>query len=237
MRALELSVKGFTQVEIATELRVTQAAVSKILNRVETRIFKDRIALIERQRTQQTLRLEHLYSEGMRAWERSKGETTRRRQRRVQDGRKQGPTVAELVVETEHGNPQFLELARKALADLRKLWGLNRPEMMNVEAPAPDPYADLSDEEVREHAWKVVETLLGSEVPMVGTLAQLEPRKAAFAAEVERRRQKAGGAERVLEMDRVSHATPPMATEPAPQDLAEAYAAELERRRRNGGGS
>lgn len=198
MRALELSVQGFTQIEIAAELGVTQAAVSKILNRVETRVLKDRMALVDRLKTQQTLRLEHLYREGMRAWERSKSDSTRRRQRKLQDGTKEGPTIAELVVETEHGNPQFLEVARKALADERKLWGLNRPEAMNVEAPRPNPYADLNDEELRERCWKVVQILLASEAPMstVPTPApenSLEAMKAAYAAELERRKLEAGG--------------------------------------------
>jgi DNA-binding CsgD family transcriptional regulator len=160
MRALELSVQGFTQAEIAAELRVSQAAVSKILNRVETRILKDRTALVERQRTRQTLRLEHVYSEAMRAWEHSKGDSTRRRQRRIQDGKKPGPTIAELVVETEHGNPQFLEVGRKALADQRKLWGLNAPEITNVVAASPSPYSDVTDEELHENGMKLAQILM-----------------------------------------------------------------------------
>jgi DNA-binding MarR family transcriptional regulator len=197
MRALELSVRGFTQVEIAAELGVTQAAVSKILNRIETRVLKDRIALVERQRTRQTLRLEHLYSEGMRAWERSKSDSTRRRQRKLQDGRKQGPTIAELVVESEHGNPQFLEVARKALADLRRLWGINAPEDVNVAAPPENPYADLTHEELRQKLMGLMQILMWetSPVPSQAPVPEdsLEARMAAYAAVLERRKQSGEG--------------------------------------------
>ena len=196
IRVLELSNQGFTQVQIAAELRITQAAVSKILNRIETRVLKDRVALIDRHRARQIHRLEHIYCESMRAWVRSMGDTTRRRQRRIQDGQ-QGPITAELVVETEHGNPQFLEVGRKALADLRKLLGINAPENVNVAAPPENPYADLTDEELRQKLMGLMQILMWETSPVPSQAPapedSLEARMAAYEAVLERRKQSGEG--------------------------------------------
>ena len=107
MRALELSTQGWTQPPIAMELRITQPAVSKIWRRVEERALREQMAVVGRQKVRHTLRLDHLYAEAMRAWKRSKADTTRRRQRRTQGGTKGDATIAELVVETEHGDPRY----------------------------------------------------------------------------------------------------------------------------------
>jgi predicted transcriptional regulator len=197
MRVLELSNQGFTQVEIAVELGITQAAVSKIVRRVETRILKDRFPLIERQWARQTYRLEHIYREAMRAWARSIGEKTRRRQRRAQDG-KHGPVIAELVMEIEHGNPQFLEVGRKALADIRKLCGISAPESISVAAQPERPYEHLSDEELRQRAMDLAQSVLLETSPSVPSRApepkdSLEARKAEYAAELERRKHSGEG--------------------------------------------
>ena len=37
-------------------------------------------------------------------------------------------TVAEIVSENRHGDPRYLDEARKALADLRTLWGVDAPD-------------------------------------------------------------------------------------------------------------
>ena len=54
-----------------------------------------------------------------------------------------GATIAELVSENQHGDPRYLEEARKALADLRKIWGVDAPARMSIEA---SPFASMSDE-------------------------------------------------------------------------------------------
>ena len=46
---------------------------------------------------------------------------TRRRQRKTDGGPGGGAaTIAEIVVENQHGDPRYLEEARKSLADHRK---------------------------------------------------------------------------------------------------------------------
>jgi hypothetical protein len=138
----------------------------------------------------------------MRAWERSKTDTTRRRQSRTLGG----GTIAELVIETEHGDPRYLEQARKALADLRKLWGLEASTTTNVHI-AQNPYADLSDEEVHERLIKSAERVLELDKlcqatpppappdasPASSPPDSLEARMKLYEAELERRKQIADG--------------------------------------------
>ena len=134
-RVLERSVAGLSQRDIAAEEGITQSAVSKILQRVETRVLKELVARVEQQKVRQTLSLVHVYQEAMRAWQTSKADATRRLQKKTQTaaGALSG-TVAQLVVETRHGDAQYLEVARKALADQRRLWGLDAPHKVDVRA-------------------------------------------------------------------------------------------------------
>lgn len=150
LRALELSIQGWTQPQIAADLGISQAAVSKIVRRVEERVLHELTAVVGRQKARHTLRLEHLYAEAMRAWDQSKSDTTRRRQRKTQSGTGgPGATVAEIVVENQHGDPRYLDESRKALADLRKLWGLDAPQKVDVHA-SRNPYDGLSEDALRE---------------------------------------------------------------------------------------
>jgi predicted transcriptional regulator len=149
MRATELAVLGWSQHEIASDLGVSQAAVSKILRRVDERLLRELTAVVERHKVRHTLRLEHLFAESMRAWEGSKSDFTRRRQRKTHahDGAERA-TVAEIVSENQHGDPRYLEEARKALADHRRLWGLDAPQKVDVRA-SHRPYDGMTEEALR----------------------------------------------------------------------------------------
>ena len=150
LRVMELTVLGWSQHQIAADLAVSQAAVSKILRRVEERVLRELTAVIERQKVRHTMRLEHLFAEAMRAWDQSKSDSTRRRQRKTQSGSGDpGGSIAEIVVENQHGDPRYLDEGRKALADLRKLWGLDAPQKVNVRAER-SPYEGLSDDALRD---------------------------------------------------------------------------------------
>jgi predicted transcriptional regulator len=150
LRAIELSTIGRSQHEIAAELGVSQAAVSKMLKRVEIRVLREIAETVERQKARHTLRLEHLFSEAMHAWGESKADTTRRRQRKTQGGQAgAGATVAEVVVENQHGDPRYLEQARKALADHRKVWGLDAPQQVDIHA-TQNPYFGMTEEALRD---------------------------------------------------------------------------------------
>ena len=154
LRAVELLVLGWSQHQIAGDLGVSQAAVSKILRRVEERVLRELRTVVERQKARHSMRLEHLYAEAMRAWNDSKTDSTRRRQRKTQAGAGTGgTTVAEVVSENQHGDPRYLEEARKSLADHRKLWGLDAPQKVDVRA-SRNPYDDMTEEALREELAK-----------------------------------------------------------------------------------
>lgn len=140
-QVLEQVLEGRTQQQIADALGISQPAVSKIVRRIEDRLLADLAVKAERQRARQTLRLDYIYGQAIHAWQESKQEGVRRRQRKTEhDGG--ASTVAELVSENRHGNPQYLEQARKALADVRKMWGVDAPARMTLDAR---PFAALSD--------------------------------------------------------------------------------------------
>jgi hypothetical protein len=150
LRIMELTVLGWSQHQIADDLGISQAAVSKILRRVEERVLRELSTIVERQKVRHALRLEHLFAEAMRAWTDSKADSTRRRQRKTDTGHGDtGATVAELVVENQHGDPRYLDEARKALADHRKLWGLDAPQKVDVRA-GRNPYDGMSEDALRD---------------------------------------------------------------------------------------
>ncbi len=161
----DLAVQGWSQAQIATELGLSQPAVSKSLRRTETHALRELAASVERQKARQTLRLEHVFAESMGAWEQSKTDATRRRQRKTQSGvGGADATVAELVVENQHGDPRYLEEARKALADQRKLWGLDAPQKVDLRATR-NPYDEFTEPALLEELAKQARLLAAAEPP------------------------------------------------------------------------
>jgi hypothetical protein len=140
---MEQILEGRTQHQIAESLDISQPAVSKIVRRMEERLLADVAFKVERQRARHTLRLEHLYAEAMRAWGQSQQDTTRRRQRKSDGGGTGGGTFAELVSENRNGDPRYLYEARMALTDERRVWGVDAPERLAVQASMP--FSSLSD--------------------------------------------------------------------------------------------
>jgi predicted transcriptional regulator len=146
LRTLELATLGWSQHQIAADLGISQAAVSKILKRVELRLLRELSETVDRQKVRQTVRLEHVFAEAMRAWTESKADRTRRRQRKSESGA--GASLAELTVENSHGDPRYLGEARQALADVRKLWGLDAPQKVDLRA-SQNPYDAMTEDDLR----------------------------------------------------------------------------------------
>ena len=144
-RAVELAIRGWTQAQIAADLGISQAAVSKLLKRVETRVLRETVDTLARHKVRQTQRLEHIVAESLQAWHASKSEHTRRRQRKIDRSGGADQTLAEIVVDPRHGDPRYLDEARKALADVRKIWGLEAPQRVEVR-PVRNPYEEWTDE-------------------------------------------------------------------------------------------
>ena len=170
-RVLELATLGWSQHRIAAEVGISQAAVSKMLARMEGRLLREWAATVDRQKVRQTLRLEYLVAEAIRAWEQSKTDRTRRRQRKTHAGAGgTGATIAEIVTENQHGDPRYLDDARKALADARRLWGLDAPQNVDVRAPR-NPYADMTDDDLRAALVRQARLLETSEIGPGGDAA------------------------------------------------------------------
>ena len=72
LRAIELAAQGWTQSEIAEDIGLTRSGVSKMLQRVEGEVFEELKERIEAQKVTQTLGLQHIYRQALRAWESSK---------------------------------------------------------------------------------------------------------------------------------------------------------------------
>jgi hypothetical protein len=171
LRAMELTVLGWPQHQIAADLGISQAAVSKTLKRVELRVLRELTAVVDRQKARHTLRLEYLFAEAIRAWDQSKADTTRRRQRKTQSGSDgAGATIAEIVSENQHGDPRYLDEARKALADHRKLWGLDAPQKVDVRA-SRNPYDGMTEEALRDELARQARLLGGSDACSTDTPA------------------------------------------------------------------
>ena len=131
MLAFELSAdRGLNETRIAEELakaglgKVTQQAVSAMLRRVEARALKDLTDLVRRKKVRQTASLEHCFGEAMAGWEKSKTPQTT-----VTTKHGPGGDVKESQCVTREpvGDPRFLAEARQALADIRKIWGVDEP--------------------------------------------------------------------------------------------------------------
>jgi hypothetical protein len=133
---MEAILAGRSQAETAAALGISQPAVSKIMRRLEERLLADVAWSAERQRARQSFRLEFLYREGVAAWQASKEDGVRKRQRKSDSEAGTSVTVAELVSENRHGDPRYLDEARKALSDLRAVWGINAPESIAIQAGA-----------------------------------------------------------------------------------------------------
>ncbi len=137
---IDRSTAGDSQYDIARDLKISQSAVSQILRRVDDRWAQENLAVIGRYKAAEARKLDHVHREAIRAWEASKAQKTRRRQRKTEGASsRSGGTVAEVTVEDSHGDPRFLETARRALADRARLWGpptAAPPDAGTAEEPA-----------------------------------------------------------------------------------------------------
>jgi len=120
IQALELAALGWTQERIAEAIGRTRSGVSKMLHRTEQKLvllLKDRGEQIK---ARQTMSLETIYREAMQAWQDSKEDAESLKSVESQNGDR-----SELTVQGRIGDPRFLDQARGAMADIRKIWGLD----------------------------------------------------------------------------------------------------------------
>ncbi len=137
-RAWELRQKGWTQQRIANELGITQQAVQAILKRLDMRFLAKADELIAEQKAAQTSQLQYIADEAMQAWERSKLDavtqvTVSGRAHVTKDGDMVDmPDEIKITRQGQSGDPRLLDQARGALADIRKVWGIDAPEKKDI---------------------------------------------------------------------------------------------------------
>ncbi len=120
LRALELAARGWNQTQIGEELGIGRSAVSKMLYKTEQKLhqmLKDKGEAI---RAKQTFFLEEIHRASMQAWASSKLDATSEKVTTDDKGQRTEKTRRD-----QCGDPRFLDQARGALADIRKIWGLD----------------------------------------------------------------------------------------------------------------
>lgn len=132
--------RGRKQAEIATELGVNQASVSRAIARVEARVKDEFAAYRTKERARQLLRLDFIYAESVEAYLNSKAARTTRSQRTRTEGQGTSatPVTTDSAVRVQEsvGDPRFLSAAMDALAHKRKLLGLDAPVKVQPVEPA-----------------------------------------------------------------------------------------------------
>src|SRR5262249_32731428 len=156
--------------------KVTQQAVSAMLRRVEARELKRLSARVEGWKLFQTEGLMLVYREAIAAWEKSK-EPDKKITRRVRtnDLGALDPVPGDVVVLTvtdSDGDPAHLGRALAALADLRKLWGLDAPTKIAPRTPDGD---ESYDPELEEMWNQYIAPHLAELLPPLGPRERLPP--------------------------------------------------------------
>jgi predicted transcriptional regulator len=138
--ALSLRAKGWTQAQIGKELGIGQPAVNAALVRAlaKRRLLTDEELI--RRKHEQTMILEQQLEEASVAWERSKQNAETRR---VVESTSDSDRIVTTTSTAQCGDPRYIQLICKILADIRAIWGLDASQ--KAELATRD--GDISDEE------------------------------------------------------------------------------------------
>jgi predicted transcriptional regulator len=171
-QAFDLRCKGWTDSRIAQHLGVSRQAVSKMLRRVDERALQKLGDKARRMMLQLTAQLEHLLDEAIQAWERSKENSKSMTKRSFvpREGEKptaageagaadkegeakaQPPAGVEIPLdqvtmhqESSCGDTIYLDKAMEAIAQLRRVWGVDasNSEEEGKGGPGQTPAAKL----------------------------------------------------------------------------------------------
>jgi hypothetical protein len=131
-RALELQRKFLTQEQIASELGVHRKTVERALRSHNTRVLKRLEKHSAAERAKQVAQLEQIACEAFGAWLHSKTPKVVDKSTGNDDGNGAVETTTSREVSSHHCDSSLLNQARGALADIRKILGLEAPEKLNV---------------------------------------------------------------------------------------------------------
>ena len=143
---------GQTQAQIAAALGVHQTTVGKAIRRVEKRHRADFDEMRTRERSHQLARLDHIYREAIEGFERSK---LPRPTKALRSANQASDTSPE-----RPGDPRLLNVAMTALADKRKILGIEAPTRVQM-TDTDRPLKDLTDAELEQELLATLAALRG----------------------------------------------------------------------------
>lgn len=147
--------KGKTHAQIAAALDVDRSTVTKMLGRMYARSLSNLDEAVKQEKLEQWDRLDYMVSECLDAWEKSKQAAKSVTEKKIMPapdpnapapaGQNQPNQPAERVttsqVTDQDGNVRFLVEARAALADIRKILGIDAPTKIAATNPQGDEAA------------------------------------------------------------------------------------------------
>jgi predicted transcriptional regulator len=147
-KAWDLYIAGQTQAQIATVLGVTRQAVAKMLDRAQKAAGERMSAIVEKVKVRDLDRLEHIISEAMRAWHRSKRTRVKETVKTDEDG--SSLTVAK---ERTAGDARYLDVAVEAMERQAKMLGIDAPKTVSVNCDRP--LSNLTEDELRRELMEI----------------------------------------------------------------------------------
>ena len=140
-RITSLYLRGLRQIDIATEIGLTQQQVSYDLKTIQTRWRTDTTINLDEAKQKELAKIDELEREYWQAWETSKGEKTKARQEingKDKDGK---PNVTKQVMEKDQmlGNPAYLTGVQWCISERCKLLGIYAPAKQEVTGKNGEP--------------------------------------------------------------------------------------------------
>jgi DNA-binding transcriptional MocR family regulator len=134
-RAWKMRQQLYTHERIAAELGVDRSTVTKMLARVGKRYLNSIQNEVAALKAEQFAQLAHIADEAMQAWRASKQpkKEARKVSRKQTKRGDEEATVAQ--TKEQNGDWHHLEMARAALADIRKIFGLDQAVPVGVDKP------------------------------------------------------------------------------------------------------
>jgi hypothetical protein len=126
-RVAELAVQGWTQIEIAAELGVSQGTISTDLKAVRKMWAESAVIAMDEMKATEKAKLDYIEREAFGAWDRSKGE--RETKSIKTDGESEEKA---LKSEAQFGDPRYLTVARQVISDRVELFGLASPKKIQI---------------------------------------------------------------------------------------------------------
>jgi DNA-binding MarR family transcriptional regulator len=139
---------GMTTRQVGEALEIAPATVSRALARAEKRALAAMVSTVTAHKVKALERLEHLYRTSMDAYASSCVVARERTRAKRKTGAEGNSEETEIVKETARGNPRYLAEARSAVADIRKLLGLDAPAKVSIVDP-DRPFRESNEDDVR----------------------------------------------------------------------------------------